>query len=81
MLSESDSDHKHKDMRPTETKKSDNLVKRTTVAIQSFLNPFDVIHKENLYSLSSPTPQEIEDDVLKAEKVGEKANDRSSKID
>ena len=53
MLTESNGSRKHKDMRPTEVKKSERKVQQTMEAVNSFINPFDVPDKDKLYSLSS----------------------------
>ena len=51
MLSESNGNRKHKDLRPTEVTKSERRVQRTIDAISGFMNPFDVPDKEKLYSI------------------------------
>ncbi len=75
MLSESNGNRKHKDLRPTEVMKSEMRVQKTIDAINSFMNPFDVPDKEKLHSISSgaAAPTEIMGDVLRAEHAGTEA--------
>ena len=73
MLTESNEGDKHKDLRPSEIKRNEKCVQNTTEAIKGFLNPFDVDDQDKVHGLSSgaPATDEIEDDVLCAEKGGE----------
>ena len=75
MLTESNEGDEHKDMRPSEIRRSERSVKSTTGAIESFLNPFEVDNWDELYCISSgaPASTEIEIDVLGAEETGQKA--------
>ena len=77
MLTESNEDDKHRDLRPSEIRRSEKCVKNATEAVKSFLNPFDVDDRDRLYCISSvvPVDQEIEDDILGAEKAGEDAKE------
>ena len=77
MLTESNEGDKHKDMRPSEIRRSERNVKSTIGAIESFLNPFEVDNRDELYCISSgaPASTEIEIDVLGAEETGEKAKE------
>lgn len=68
---------KHRDVRPTEIRKGERLVRKTKEAISSFLNPFDVDMKDKLVILSSGcvVSDDIAADVLQAESLGQKARD------
>ncbi|MPC13645.1 hypothetical protein E2C01_006385 [Portunus trituberculatus] len=65
----------HKDLRPSEIKKSEKRVEQTKSAIQSFLNPFDVSDYDKLYCISSGAhvPHSVERDVMTAEELGKQA--------
>ena len=78
MMPESRGSTKHKDLRPSEVMKSEKSVSKTTTAIRSFMNPFDVDDREKLYSLSSGAPAtvSVEGEVLSAEKIGKAAKER-----
>ena len=77
MLTESNEGDKHKDLRPSEIRRSNKCVPKATEAIKGFLNSFDVDDRDKVYCLSSgaPTTDEIEDDILCAEKAGEYAKE------
>ena len=63
----------HKDVRPTEVKRSEGWVLSTIESVKSFLNPFGITDKDNLYNISAGCKMspEIETDVLNAEHKGE----------
>ena len=67
----------HKDLRPSEIKKSEKRVEQTKSAIQSFLNPFDVSDHDKLYCISSGAhvPHSVEKDVMTAEELGKQAKE------
>ena len=69
---------KHKDLRPVEILKSELAVNATIDAIENFVNPFTISDKDHLYSLSSglKIPEDIEKDILKAERVGNQEKQR-----
>ena len=69
--------HEHRDLRPTEITRSQMNTTKTIEAIRSFLNPFTVDIKDKLLILSSgqAATDDIESDVLRAEKVGTAARD------
>ena len=77
MLTESNEGDKHKDLRPSEIRRSEKCVQNATEAIKGFLNPFNVDDREKVYCLSSgaPSTDEIEDEVLCAWKAGEDAKE------
>ena len=77
MLMKSNEGDKHKDMRPSEIRRSERNVKSTIGTIESFLNRFVVNNRDELYCISSgaPTSTEVEIDVLGAEETGEKAKE------
>ena len=58
--------------------KSEKIVTRTQKAIYSFINPFDAEVKDNLVVLSSgaAVPDDIAEDILKAESSGREARDQ-----
>ena len=68
---------KHRDLHPSEIKKSEEAVQRTITAINSFTNPFRITDKNRLYSLASgaPVTAEVEAHVLQAESLGKHARD------
>ena len=51
MLTESNEDDKHRDLRPSEIRRSKKCVKHSTEAVKGFLNPFDVDNREYIASL------------------------------
>ena len=65
-------DVKHKDLRPSQVKKSETHVKECMEAIGDFMNPFTVEDKMNLYNISSGVkiPNDIEKDIMNAEAKG-----------
>ena len=67
-------DGKHRELEAAQIRKSEEAVQRTLVAIhgQSFTNPFTIVDKDRLYSVTSgaPTSVKVELDVLRAEAVG-----------
>ena len=77
ILTESNEGDKHKDLKPSEVRRSEKCVQNATEAIKGFLNPFDVDDRDKVYCLSSgaQTTDEIEDDVLCAENAGEDAKE------
>ena len=77
MLTESNEGGKHKDLRRSEIRRSETYVQNATEAVRGFLNPFDVDDRDKVYCLSSGAPEtdEVEDDVLCAEKAGEDAKE------
>ena len=60
-------------MRPIEIKKGEETVNKTVEAVKSFVNPFTIEDKENLYNITSgvKVSKIIENDVINAEKIGE----------
>ena len=68
---------KHRELERAEIKKSEQAVQRTISAIRNFTNPFTLVDKGHLYSLSSgaPVSPEVELDVLRAEATGKEAKD------
>ena len=77
MLTKSNEGDKHKDMHPSEYRRSGRNAKSTIGAIESFLNPFEVDNQDELYCISSgaPASTEIKIGVLGAEGTGEKAKE------
>ena len=77
MQSESCGGCQHKDLKHAEIQKSEMHVKKVMLAIQSFLNPFDVPDKENLYCISSgaPAPTAVEKDMMAAESIEKQAKE------
>ena len=74
-----DSSHSatNRSVRPTEIKKGERLVRDTTDAINSFLNPFDPEAKVQLLILSSGSAasDDVENDVLNAEEISQQTPD------
>lgn len=68
---------KHRDVHPTETRKGEQQVMITKDAIQSFLNPLAVDTKDQLVNISSGSaaPDDVTQNVLRVEAVGEKTCD------
>jgi hypothetical protein len=68
---------KHRELERAEIKKSEEAVQRTISAIRNFTNPFSLVDKDHLYSLSSGAPAslEVEIDVLRAEAAGKEAKE------
>ena len=62
----------HRDLRPSEIKRSEKEVYETIDAFHGFSDPFSD-GLQSLYSISSgaPMPEKIENDVLCAEALGE----------
>ena len=54
-------------------KKGEETVNKTVEAVKSFVNPFTIEDKENLYNITSgvKVSKIIENDVIKTEKIGE----------
>ena len=75
MQSESCGGCQHKDLRHAEIQKSEMHVKKVMLAIQSFLNPFDVPDKGKLYCTSSGAPAlaAVEKAMIAAESIGKHA--------
>ena len=67
----------HRDLRPTEVSRSNRHVMKAREAVKSFINPFDV-QTDDLVVLSSgaTVPQDVTNDVLRAESAGEEARDK-----
>ena len=66
----------HKDLSKTEIRWSQDYVRKTMSAFRNFINPFDqTMDKSQLYNISSgaPVPDDITQDLLNAERYGEKA--------
>lgn len=66
----------HKDLSKTEIRWSQDYVRKTMSAFRNFINPFDqTMDKSQLYSISSgaPVPDDTTQDLLNAERYGEKA--------
>ena len=70
---------KHRDLRPTEIKRSEKFVSKAEATIRSFTNPFDVRNKELLIIISSGAVArpDISRDVLNAEEIGKSAKEDS----
>ena len=68
----------HKDLRHAEIQESEKHCKKVMLAIQSFLNPFDVPDKGKLYCISSgaPAPTAVEKDMMTEESIGKQAKER-----
>ena len=68
---------KHRDLRPTEIKRSEKFVSKAEATIRSFTNPFDVRNKESLIIISSGAVArpDISRDVLNAEEIGKSAKE------
>ena len=60
---------KHRELERAEIKNSEGAVQRTISAIRNLTNPFSLVDKDHLYSLTSDAPvsSEVELDVLRAE--------------
>ena len=69
---------KHRDLRAAEINKGEQQVKAAMDAVDSFLNSFNITDKDGLYNLSSGSnmPNEIEKDILSAEKLGCKEKEK-----
>lgn len=78
MMAESRMTMRHKDLRPTEIRKSEGIVQKTMDAFLGFMDPFDIPDKDKLYCLSSGGPVDglIELDVLSAEEEGKQAKEK-----
>ena len=63
---------KHRDLEPSQVRKSEEAVQKVLTAISHFTNPWRVPDKDKLYSLASgaPVPADIEFDVLRADELG-----------
>ena len=48
LLTESNEDDKHRDLRPSEIRRSEKCVKNAPEAVKGFLNPFDVDDRDRL---------------------------------
>ena len=55
-LTKSNEGDKHKDLRPSEIRRSEKWVQNATEAIKGFLNPFDVDDRDKVFCLSSGAP-------------------------
>ena len=62
-----------RELRPIEIKNDEETVSKTVEAVKSFVNPFTIEDKENLYNITSgvKVSKIIENDVINAEKIGE----------
>lgn len=71
----SKADIEHRDLRATETARSEEWVVRALAAVERFTNPSDIDDHDKLVLLSSgaTVPSEIEKDVLCAEAAGKKS--------
>ena len=72
---------KHRVTKKGEIEKSEKAVQRTMAdAIQNFMNRFEVSDKDHLYNISSgaPVTAEIEQHVLRAEKIGRESKEAFS---
>ncbi|MPD06284.1 hypothetical protein E2C01_102088 [Portunus trituberculatus] len=78
MMAESRISMRHKDLRPTEIRKSEGIVQKTMDAFLGFMDPFDIPDKDKLYCLSSGGPVDglIELDVLSAEEEGKQTKEK-----
>ena len=63
---------KHRELHNAQIKKSEDAVLKVMTAIRSFTKPWRIPDKSRLYSLASGSPasKEVENDVLRAEKLG-----------
>lgn len=77
MLTDSESNTWHRDLRPAKIQKSDRQVCETQEAICGFTNPFTVSDKDSLYCISSGTrvSKGHENDILSAELCCKQAKD------
>ena len=68
---------KHRELERAEIQKSEKAVQRTMSAIRNFTNPFSLVDKDHLYSLSSgaSVSAEVEFYVVRAEAAGKEAKD------
>ena len=64
----------HKDLQPSETRTSEDNVKRMTDSFRSFMNPFSV-EEHGLYCLSSgmPAPESVQEALLSVDTSGKAA--------
>jgi hypothetical protein len=65
----------HKDIRPSEMRRSEADLQILMTSFKNFVNPFEVEIKESLFCLSSgaQAPVEVASDLLKAESIGKQA--------
>ena len=70
--------NQHRDIGPTEIRRSEQFVKATTDAVESFANPFGVDDVDHLYNIASgsPTSVAVETDILRTEIAGKEAKER-----
>lgn len=66
---------KHSDVRPAEVLKSARMLVSATEAVENFMNPFTSDGPEQVLILSSGATHEVQNDVLRAEKVGKDAKE------
>ena len=66
---------RHRELEKAEIKKSEKAVQNVITAIRNFTSPCRFPNKDRLYSLASgsPTSEDVEKDVLKADAVGNAA--------
>jgi hypothetical protein len=66
----------HKELRPSHITKSEEDTCKIIQPISNFINPFDVKNKDALYclSLGAPAANDVEQDLLQADKIGKKAH-------
>ena len=67
----------HRDLRPTEIRRSENAVQRSMQAITSFINPFGDLQSNDLIIITSGSKvsEEVKFDVLRAEEAGRNAKE------
>ena len=68
----SDAERQQRDLRPCDISRSEDQVRRTVDAFQSFVNPFhlDISHPLTSLSSGAAMPEEVRHDVLNALKNG-----------
>ena len=78
MISDSDEANKHCDHCLSQIWKSESCLQRAMEAVKSFMNPFHVADKTELYDLSSGTrlPHEIQKDVMQAPDIGKQEKEK-----
>lgn len=65
----------HKDIRPTKVIATEKDVVKILDSFSNFINPFEVDNKDVLFYISSgaPATKDIQDDLLRADEVGQNA--------
>ena len=76
-ISEESSGNRHRDVRPSQIKKTENDTDKVLQAFETFMNPFTLEADDKLSRISSgaAAPPEIEVDITRAESVGRSAKE------